>query len=54
MNQMAGISGVRVASNATPLVSDSGFFNGGVDGISPAASSMRDNKSNQVDELVSQ
>ena len=50
MNQMAGVGGVRAVSNTTPLVSDSGFFNGGVDGISPAASSIRDTKSIQVDE----
>ena len=53
---MVGISGTRAASNTnnTPIVSESGFFNGGVDGISPAASSRRDTKSNNMDEIASQ
>ena len=55
MNQVVG---VRAATNNTPLVSESGrtqsgFFNGGADGISPAASSLRDAKSNNMDEIAS-
>ena len=54
-SQMRQKGGQRIAtSNATPIVSESGFFNGGADGISPAASSIRDHKSKAADELVSQ
>ena len=53
MNQMARVSGARAVTNNTPIVSDSGFFNGGVDGISPAASSLRETKSNNMDDIAS-
>ena len=52
-SQMNQVVGARAATNNTPLVSESGFFNGGADGISPAASSLRDTKSNNMDEIAS-
>ena len=54
-SQMREKGGQRIAtSNATPIVSESGFFNGGVDGVSPVASSIRDHKNRIPDEMVSQ